>query len=99
MTKESAILNASIIHSMMMQFDFFCSVHFEIYNLTNECLVYAFYNPSDVHFPDLKERFSVPSIKDSYFEDREIEGLTKRMFSFTWLWDDETSDQPTKTHQ
>ena len=81
---------------MMMQFDYFYSVHFEIYNKSNECLVYAFYNPSEVHFPDLKERFSLPAIKNAYFEDRELEGLTNRMFCFTWLWDDETSGQPTK---
>lgn len=86
MTKESALLNASLVHALMVQSGYFDSVHFIVWNTGLECEVYGHYDPLKVDFSVLKEKFSLPATEVAYCEDREIRKHTNRVFCFTWLW-------------
>ena len=86
MTKESALLNASLVQAMMVNLGYFETVCFDTYISGHDCLVYGHYNPSKVDFSVLKEKFSVPATELAFCEDRSVRGSTIRVFSFTWLW-------------
>ena len=88
MTKESALLNASLIHSLMMNLGYFETVCFDTYFAGNVCLVYGHYNPSKVSVMELDCRLALHAVKGALWEDSHIEGSSTRVYRFTWHWDD-----------
>lgn len=88
MTKESALLNASLVHSLMVNLGYFKVVSFDIYNSGCECLVYGQYVPFKGDTSVFGEKFNLPATELAYCEDRSIKGADEHVFSFTWHWDE-----------
>ena len=88
MTKEAALINASLIQSLMVNLGYFETVCFDTYISGHQCLVYGHYDPSKISVLELDCRLALHVIKGTLWEDRHIEGSDIRVYCFTWHWDD-----------
>lgn len=88
MTKEAALLNASRIHSLMVQFGSLDPIQFFVWNIGNECKVSVHYDPLVVNLSDLENIFRLHAIEGAYIGDSEIENFPNHVFVVTWHWDD-----------